>query len=76
MRLRHDDKHPVVVKQRAKIAQLHKAVRAEEADKPAGDPAGQLAAAKQDLAKLREKFTDQHPAVIAQQRKVAELERR
>lgn len=76
MRLRHDEKHPVIIKQRAKIARLHKEVRAEEAEKAPLDPAGQLAAARQELATLREKFTDEHPAVIAQQRRVGELEQR
>lgn len=76
LRLRHTEKHPSVLKQRAKVARLQKEVRDEEKQAPAGDRSSQLQAAKEELTVLREKFTDQHPAVIAQQRRIAELERR
>lgn len=61
-------------------------LRAESAsaknDAPAKDEAKapsvaeQLVAAKQELAKLRERYMDQHPRVKAQLRKIAELENR
>ena len=76
LRLRYTEKHPSVLKQRAKVARLQKDVRDEEKQAPAGDRTSQLQAAKEELTVLREKFTDQHPAVIAQQRRIAELERR
>ncbi len=44
-----------------------------EAEKPAG-PAEQLAAAKKELIALRKEFTDEHPRVKKQLRKVVELE--
>jgi uncharacterized protein involved in exopolysaccharide biosynthesis len=45
-------------------------------DKKTSDIATELAAAKQELAKMRERYQDQHPSVKAQLRKIADLERR
>jgi uncharacterized protein involved in exopolysaccharide biosynthesis len=76
LKLHHEENHPSVVKQRAKVAKLQKEARAESPVPAAGDRAAQLEAAKRDLAKLSERFTDQHPTVIAQKKRIAELERK
>lgn len=76
LKLRYDEKHPAILKQRAKVARLQKEVRDEEKQKGPRTPAEELATAKEELAELRQKFTDQHPMVIALQRRVSELEKR
>lgn len=74
MRLRHDDKHPALLKQRAKVARLQQEVRAEQKVDQKATPSDQLAAAKRDLERLLERYTDEHPTVKAQRKRIAELE--
>lgn len=74
LRLRHDEQHPAVLKQRAKVIRLQKDVQSDEKANAPKDRAGQLEAAKRDLAKMRERYTDEHPAVKAQLRRISELE--
>ena len=74
MRLRHDEKHPAYLKQRAKVARLQKDVRDEQKVDRRADPSDQLAAAKRDLDRLLERYTDEHPTVKAQRKRIADLE--
>lgn len=74
MKLRHDEKHPAITRQRAKIARLQQEIRAEEKERGPLSPAQQLDAAKAELEELRKKYTDAHPQVQALQRRIAELE--
>lgn len=75
LKLRHDEKHPVVLKQRAKVVRLQQEVSAERPRAGKTSKADELAAAKQELEELRKKYTDQHPSVKALTRRIGELER-
>lgn len=76
LRNRHGDKHPAVLKQVRRVAELQKKVKATaESELSSADKPTQLEAAKRELARLREHFTDEHPVVKSQLRKVAELEK-
>lgn len=74
LKLRHDEKHPAITRQRAKIARLQQEIRAEEKERGPLSPAQQLDAAKAELEELRKKYTDLHPQVQALQRRIAALE--
>lgn len=74
LKLRHDAKHPAVVRQRAKVVRLQQELRADQAGNPAS-PRDELAVARSELADLRTKFTDEHPRVKTLQRRIAELEK-
>lgn len=74
LKLRHDDKHPAIVRQRAKIARLQQEIRAEEKERGPASPAEELAAAKAELKELLTKFTEEHPRVKALRARIAQLE--
>ena len=74
MRLRYRETHPALIKQRTKVAQLQKATRAEEAERAGASRTEQLADAKRELARMLERYTEKHPVVIAQRRRIAQLE--
>lgn len=71
---RHGEKHHLVQQQRRKVAELQKRATTEAVEKPAPSKATQLEAAKRELATMRERYTDQHPLVQNQLRRIAELE--
>jgi hypothetical protein len=75
LRLRLGENHPEVQKQLRLIAALQKSSPPAAANAVPTDKASQLEAAKQELAKLRERYTDEHPLVKNQLRKIAELEK-
>jgi hypothetical protein len=75
LRARHGENHPAVEKQMIRIAELQKkpSAKAKAAVAPT-DKAGKLEAAKEELAALRARYTDEHPLVKNQLRKIAALE--
>lgn len=80
LKLQHESTHPLVVQQQALVAKLQLAARAEEEKKSRQSPksgedhAVRLARAKEELAKLLEKYTEAHPQVIAKRKELAALE--
>ena len=76
LKLRHDDKHPAVLRQRAKVARLQQETRAETKKEGPRSPEQELAAAKAELEQLQKRYTDLHPQVQALKRRIAELEKR
>lgn len=74
LKLRYTEKHPAVLKQRAKVARLQQDVRTEEKQKGPVSKSAQISAAKEELVELQKKFTDEHPRVKALKRQIAELE--
>lgn len=75
LRTRHDEKHHLVQRQLRKVAELKKTAAAEVTEKGEPNKSTQLEAAKQQLATLKQRYTDQHPLVQNQIKRVAELER-
>lgn len=82
LKLQHAEAHPLVVQQQALVAKLQVAARAEDekkakqATKAGDDNVLQLAKAKEELAKLLEKYTEAHPVVIAKRKEIAALEQK
>lgn len=84
MRMRYRDKHPAIVMQLQEIKRLEKAVATAttQVTSPAAteqsrqiNSAAELAAARQDLAEMRKRFRDKHPAVVTQLQKIKQLEK-
>jgi hypothetical protein len=73
---RHGEKHHLVIKQRRKVAEMQKNIPASAPVEPGASATSELEAAKQDLAALRERYTDQHPLVKNKLARIAELEKR
>lgn len=76
LKLRLDEKHPAVLKQRAQLARLQKEMRDEEKEKGPRSPAEELALAKQELEELLKKYTEEHPRVKSLRQKIAQLEQK
>lgn len=80
LKLQHGETHPLVIQQQALVAKLQLAARAEEekkarqAAKSGDDKVVRLAKAKEELAKLLERYTEAHPVVIAKRKEIAALE--
>ena len=74
LRARHGENPPAVETQLRKVVELQKKAVKRPAAAAADDKATQLEAAKQELQTLRQRFTDEHPIVKNQLKKIAALE--
>jgi len=75
LRLVYSDRHPEVVAllEKIQVQRRNEGLDAPRAPREPGDE--DLQSARERLQKLRERYAEKHPEVIAQQKRIEELER-
>ena len=75
LRLVYSDRHPEVIALLEKIKAQRETEGMDQPRAPEKSGGDDLQGARERLQELRERYTDKHPEVIAQKRRIEELEK-